>query len=304
MLDLGLCDEAIEVDKSTKKRVGKDLLNRQFATVFCPHQSMTSHRIVGKLKAEQTLGFAQWWNARYFSRRVARRLDWPEAIRQMQLLALVHEPMQLKLEAFAKKPDKIPQWAEMNLQHFPWTEYDLAAICAKKTPGFQYDRPYICIAPGSVWATKRWPADFFVQAATSMVRNDYQVLVLGAPEERVLCESIQKQVPNSFSLAGHLSIQESLMVLQKAKGLICNDSGAMHMASVVGCPTVALFGPTVQELGYKPWSAQARVVEEPALLCRPCGQHGSHHCPIGSHACMGRNRPQRVVESLQSLLVR
>ena len=87
-----------------------------------------------------------------------------------------------------------------------------------------------------------------------------------------------------------------MMFLSKAKGLICNDSGAMHMASVLNRPTIAIFGPTVQELGYKPWNPSAVVVEEKRLLCCPCGQHGGHYCPINSHRCMSEIAVQEVVE--------
>ena len=134
-----------------------------------------------------------------------------------------------------------------------------------------------------------------------MARENFQIVVLGAPDERDLCDKVQKQIPNSFSFAGHLSVLESMMIISKAKGLICNDSGAMHMASVVDCPSVAVFGPTVQELGYKPWNPKAIVVEDKNLLCRPCGQHGGRFCPISTHQCMKSIDPLTVSKQALSL---
>ena len=92
-----------------------------------------------------------------------------------------------------------------------------------------------------------------------------------------------------------------MMFLSKARGLICNDSGAMHMASVVDCPTVAVFGPTVQELGYKPWNSKAVVMEDNQLLCRPCGQHGGRSCPIVTHQCMENVSPLDVSKKALSI---
>lgn len=301
MKELGVCDEVIEVDKSNKKKLGALLSDREFETVFCPHQSMTSHKVIKKIKAKKKLGYKKTWNSSYFDIRVERNLQWPEAIRQLQLLAPLSQGIEVNLEAFAQKPDEIPKWAEMNLGQLKWPESKLEKLAKDKTRGFQVDRPFVCIAPGSVWDTKRWVPDYFINAATSLVRKDYQVVVLGAPDERTLCEKIQKEIPNSFSLAGHLSVLESMMFIARAKGLICNDSGAMHMASVVNCPTVSIFGPTVQELGYKPWNPRAVVVERGDLLCRPCGQHGANHCPIGIHRCMKDVKPGQVLDQVFSL---
>lgn len=303
MQELGLCDEVIEVDKKDKKDLFKKMAHRKFATVFCPHQSMTSHKLVRSLQAEQKIGYKTFWNQSYFDIRVPRNLLWPEAIRQLQLLAAVSEAMQVKLEAFAQKPNSIPPWAEMSLKNLTLSTENLRVLVNEKIRGFKLEKPYICIAPGSVWETKRWQAESYVKVATEFARNNFQILILGAPDERELCERLQKQTPNSFSLAGHCSVLQSLSFISKAKGLVCNDSGAMHMASVVACPTVAIFGPTVQELGYKPWNPKAVVLEDDRLLCRPCGQHGGRYCPITTHVCMKNIKPEKVIEVAQSLFV-
>ena len=122
MKSLAICDEVIEVDKSSKKALGRQLKGRKFQTVFCPHQSYSSHQLVGEISAEQKIGYSQFWNSRYFDIRVERRLDWPEAIRQLQLLAAVSESIEVNLEAFAQKDKSIPQWAEMTLGNLNWSE--------------------------------------------------------------------------------------------------------------------------------------------------------------------------------------
>ncbi len=302
MKELGVCDEVIEVDKRDKKKLGGKLSTEEFDTVFCPHQSVTSHKLVKSIKkANKKIGYKNFWNASYFDIRVERNLTWPEAIRQLQLLGPIYDRIEVNLEAFAQKPDSIPQWAEMSLPNLNWSESQVEKLAEQKIQGFQASRPYICVAPGSVWPTKRWKEEHFIKSATLMARQDFQIVILGAPDERSLCERVQKQIPNSFSLAGHLSVLDSIIFISRSKGLICNDSGAMHMASVVSCPTVAIFGPTVQELGYKPWNPQSVVMEREELLCRPCGQHGSKACPIGTHRCMTDVRPEAVVKKALAL---
>lgn len=295
MLQFGVVDEVIELDKKNKSTTLTQLKGRDFDAVFCPHQSLTSHRLVSTVRSPIKMGYKTFWNSPFFSSRVRRNIHWPEVMRQMQLMGLVSEDIQLKLEAFANNDTVIPVWAQMKLPQLRWSHDDLDRLFSKKLKSFLWQKPYICIAPGSVWRTKRWSDFHFVETATQIVRHGFQIAVIGAPDERSLCDQIAQQVPNSFSLAGQLSVMESLMVLSRSKGLICNDSGAMHMASLLSLPTVSLFGPTVKELGYWPWNPFSEVIEMPHLMCRPCGQHGSQQCPIQSHRCMLDIKPQTVI---------
>ncbi len=299
--DLGLCDHIIEMDKKMKGQVFLELEKLSFDYLFCPHQSLTSFSIAKAVKAKHKVGYSQPWNSGVFNHRVKRRLDWPEALRQMQLLGQVSEPLSLKLEAFSLKPDTIPVWAQMHLPQFFLSDQDLESKIKSLGIHLKAKKPYLAIAPGSVWATKRWPEKYFIKTASELSKQGFQIVILGAPEERELGERIQSQMSGSYNLAGSLSLKESLMFLAHSKGLICNDSGAMHMASLLHLPTIALFGPTVQELGYKPWNPNAQVLEQRPLLCRPCGQHGAHFCPIKTHRCMMDTLPQEVLHKAADL---
>jgi heptosyltransferase-2 len=74
----------------------------------------------------------------------------------------------------------------------------------------------------------------------------------------------------------------------------------MHMAALSGLPTVAAFGPTTLDLGYRPWSASAAVAQRD-LPCRPCGKHGAERCPINSHACMAGLSPATVLGAIEAI---
>lgn len=74
------------------------------------------------------------------------------------------------------------------------------------------------------------------------------------------------------------------------------------MAAVVGLPTVAVFGPTTLDLGYRPWQSRAIVVQNNLLDCRPCGLHGAQRCPLGHHQCMKDLKVERVIQAFSKLL--
>ena len=77
-------------------------------------------------------------------------------------------------------------------------------------------------------------------------------------------------------------------MLKRAAALISGDTGVMHMATGVGTPVVALFGPTVRQFGFFPYNAHASVVER-NLGCRPCSSHGGDACPLGHHLLHARD---------------
>jgi heptosyltransferase-2 len=77
---------------------------------------------------------------------------------------------------------------------------------------------------------------------------------------------------------------------------LTNDSGAMHIASALGVPTVAIFGAT-DDIGTGPTGPLARVVREP-VECSPCLKR---ECPI-DHRCMTRVPAARVAETALALL--
>ncbi len=98
------------------------------------------------------------------------------------------------------------------------------------------------------------------------------------------------------NFAGETSLGEFIEMAAACRVYLTNDSGAMHIASALGVPTVAIFGAT-DDLGTGPTGPLARVVREP-VECSPCLKR---ECPI-DHRCMTRVEAVRVAETALALL--
>ena len=61
-------------------------------------------------------------------------------------------------------------------------------------------------------------------------------------------------------------------------------------------PVVALFGPTVEQFGFFPYTARAVVLQR-ALECRPCSAMGGARCPLGHHRCLMDITPDDVIQA-------
>jgi heptosyltransferase-2 len=168
--------------------------------------------------------------------------------------------------------------------------------------GLGQDRPIVAMAPGAAHATKRWPAEYWVELVRRITPTGADVAVLGGPDDAELGRGIADLAgANVASLAGALDLQETGAVIRRAEVLISSDTGVMHMATGVGTPVVALFGPTVRQFGFFPYRSDGGVVELD-LPCRPCSAHGSARCPLGHHRCMKQMLPDLVFATLAKAL--
>jgi heptosyltransferase-2 len=160
--------------------------------------------------------------------------------------------------------------------------------------------PLAALAPGAAHATKRWPIAHWQALSERLRAAGYRLVVLGGPEDRGVARQLGPP-PLAESAAGEFTLQETGACLARAKVLVSGDTGVMHMATGVGTPVVALFGPTVQAFGFFPYRARATVLEQ-NLSCRPCSTMGTARCPLGHHRCLVDLLPDQVAAAVERLV--
>jgi heptosyltransferase-2 len=128
--------------------------------------------------------------------------------------------------------------------------------------------------------------------ADRLVARGLCVVAVGGAKERELLSG-----PSMVEAYG-LPLRTTAAILARARVVVANDSGMMHLAAAVRRPVIALLGPTVRAFGYLPYGVPAEVVERP-VLCRPCSPSGSDHCPLGHHRCMIEIEPEAVAEAVE-----
>jgi lipopolysaccharide heptosyltransferase II len=162
-------------------------------------------------------------------------------------------------------------------------------------------KPYICIAPSSVWFTKQFPAHKWVEFLDKVTA--YNVYLLGAPSDIDLCDQIVSASTNKniVNLAGKLTFLQSAALMKDAVMNYSNDSAPMHIASSVNAPVTAVFCSTIPAFGFGPLSDKSFIVETKEKLdCRPCGLHGYKTCPQKHFKCAETIRAEQLAETLIS----
>jgi lipopolysaccharide heptosyltransferase II len=171
----------------------------------------------------------------------------------------------------------------------------------KEYPFLENDR-YIALAPGAAHYTKKWPIEYFMELVDIITekRNERLVILGGLTD---VDDGMELELNDRvINLTGKLSLLESAIAIKNAKVLVSNDSGVMHMATAVKTPVLAIFGSTVEELGFFPFRSKHCVIQNEGLKCRPCSHIGKNYCPKGHFRCMLEIKPKFVYDELVNLI--
>jgi heptosyltransferase-3 len=166
---------------------------------------------------------------------------------------------------------------------------------------FSPRRPLVMLQPGARYWFKAWPAERFAALGDRLAqRFDCQVLIGGDRHDRPLAESIRSQLRSKpVVLAGRTSVLQHAAVLKRCALFVGNDNGPMHMASALGVPVLALFGPS-DPAEWGPRGGAAEVLYK-GLDCRECF-HPT--CRRGEQSCMRLISVDEVFIAAERLLVR
>src|SRR6185312_4458604 len=162
--------------------------------------------------------------------------------------------------------------------------------------------PFLGVSPGAAsGSAKRWLPERFSEAAVKLARHrGSSVVIFGSKEETAVGERVAGEIERAgvpvCNLAGKTSLRQFIEMAAACELFLTNDSGSMHIASALGVPTVAVFGPT-DERATGPAGRKNAILRE-LVECSPCHRR---ECPI-DHRCMTRISADRAVEAGLQLL--
>lgn len=157
-----------------------------------------------------------------------------------------------------------------------------------------HQQGYVAAVVGGSFATKQFPANRW---KALIARLAQPIVLLGGPEDNELAAQIAAEFPNQvFNACGKFKLMQSADLVRKARVVISNDTGLMHIAAAFQKPLVSLWGNTTPWLGMYPYygghtlnddmSALSFIAENKHLSCRPCSKIGYNSCPKKHFKCM------------------
>ncbi|HEX4468393.1 MAG TPA: lipopolysaccharide heptosyltransferase II [Gemmatimonadaceae bacterium] len=262
-------------------RLARRLRRARYAYACLAQGSMRSASLVLAAGVPERIGFETSAGRRLYTTRVAYIENEHHAARLLRLAA--------------ESSESTPSAMQPRLYPGDDERHDVDALLNQH--GWNGE-PFIALAPGSVWATKRWP--HYAELAAEI---DGRLAIVGSGADRDLAAQISRAAGSrAIDCTGSLSLLGSAELIGRAQVLVTNDSSPLHLASAMGTPTVAIFGPTVPEFGFGPLAPRSRVLGVSTLACRPCDRHGPQRCPLGHWRCMREITPREVVAAVHELM--
>lgn len=166
--------------------------------------------------------------------------------------------------------------------------------------GISTDKPVVALCPGAEYGpAKRWPTQYYGELAQYLHDLGYAVWIMGSKKDEILATEIINVAPNAcHNLCGRTDLNQAVDLLSSVQAVVTNDSGLMHIAAALNKPMVAIYGSSSTAFT-PPLSDRVEIVQL-SLACSPCFKR---ECPLGHLNCLKQIAPQRVLQSLQKLVV-
>lgn len=161
------------------------------------------------------------------------------------------------------------------------------------------DKPVLILCPGAEYGlTKMWPGSHYAAVADQYLTLNWQVWVLGSPNDQDVADDLERSLSTSSplfrNLVGQTKLGDAADLMTFATKVVANDSGLMHIASALELPTVAIYGSTSPEFT-PPLGEETQVVQVAGLECSPCFERT---CSEVHLRCLKDISPERVIQCL------
>jgi lipopolysaccharide heptosyltransferase II len=158
----------------------------------------------------------------------------------------------------------------------------------------------IGVNPCGTWKTKVWYLEKFAELI-KMFDDDYRFLVFwGYGDEKVQAQKLRDMTGNNVLIVPQVNLKYLGALMKRCKVFLTNDTGPMHIASVLGVNVAAIFGPTNPRL-QGPLNTNSAVIRNEKLDCLGCNLTKIEDCPY-EHKCMSGLDASVVYKNLQNFL--
>ncbi|HSL90155.1 MAG TPA: glycosyltransferase family 9 protein [Ignavibacteriaceae bacterium] len=266
-------------------KFGKKLKEYKYDKIYSPHRSLRTSFLVLFSGVRDTFGFSISSFKHAYKYLVEYHLDKHEVQRNLDLIGYSYTDESWKIKPMVKISEQVSAKVNDYLNRNNIKE------------GF------IAISPGSVWATKRYPEEYFIQVIKFFVEEKKQIVLIGGENDSKITSAIKNKFPEMVDdSAGVFSLIESIELIGRSSILITNDSAPTHLGMCADIKVLTLYCSTVAGFGFYPYNKLSRYLSEDDLYCKPCGIHGYNQCPIKTFECGFKLTPEKIIKIIKEMI--
>ncbi|MBU0518052.1 lipopolysaccharide heptosyltransferase II [bacterium] len=261
-------------------RQARQLKRRSYDLSLLPHRSLRSGMLAWLAKIPRRIGFNRG-GGKFFH---TDKVDYPSDLHEIERNISLLQPLGVKPEIapplVLSTGDDVKRVDEFVGGH----------------------TRLIALAPGSVWFSKRWPEDNYIELGKILIKDDWGILLIGGSVDSSLCQNIANAIGgNTLNGAGQFTLRQSVEALRRCEALVTNDSAPTHLGLAANTRVFTIFGSTAPQFGFFPYGEKGKSLQID-LYCRPCTNHGKRNCPEKHFRCLKDLTPGLVYQQLQQVL--
>lgn len=259
------------------------LRSKRFDEVYLLHRSLTRTLITALAKIPKRFGYTTK-KRRLF---LTHRIDVPgEELHRVEYFLNLARKMDMPTDELGYD-FFIPPEAEDYIDNF------------LEDAGIGMDVPFVVLNPGANWLLKRWPPKFFASAGEMIGKKfDFNIVITGADKDVELAQGIADLMQTKPIIAcGKTTLKQLGALFRRAKLVVTNDTGPLHIALAVGARVISLFGPTSGRITGPYGPGKYRVFQKDVGCVVPC-----YHLKCQENRCMKAITPEEVIKEVEGLL--
>ncbi|WGL58490.1 glycosyltransferase family 9 protein [Pigmentibacter sp. JX0631] len=283
--------------------IAQDISDLNLDMLLVPHKSITTSLIVYFAKVKEKVGYNDTALSMVYSQLRSFVKEKHECLRCLDIApeSLISNKIKENLLKLSRPVLK---------------ESNNLVVFIEKNPKFLHNKQeFFIVSPGSVWATKKYPAKHFaklIEEILNLNKNLFCILA-GGKQDYDDVQNVLSNIENKLLLtrvletASYLPLQEFTNLVAKSAFVIANDSSPVHIASGFNIPILSIYGPTSWTFGFYPTSEKSIYLNykdsnNNLLPCHPCSPHGTKQCPKKHFKCMEELSPYILLQSVKKLV--
>ncbi|WP_337872280.1 glycosyltransferase family 9 protein [Ignavibacterium sp.] len=265
-------------------KFARELRNRKYDVIYSSHRSFRTSILVLLSEVRETYGFSNSSIKYVYKNIVTYELNKHEVQRNFDLIGYSYDKATWRVQPKINFSDDVRVKVENFLNEF-------------KTDKM------IAVAPGSLWATKRYPKEKWQQIVDYFSSKNFTILLIGGKDDESLCQSILASASGKvYNTAGKFSIVESIKLLTHCSLLISNDSAPTHFGMCAEIKVLTIYCSTIPQFGFYPYMFGSKLISFDELSCKPCGIHGHRKCPLNHFNCANQLSENEIIKVAEEML--
>lgn len=166
------------------------------------------------------------------------------------------------------------------------------------------NKTVICFHPGcgENGKPREWALENYIQVGKQLFKADKNIVILitGTDFERYLCDPLYEALKGfAINTAGKFTLEQTAALVEKARLMLCSNTGILHVSTCVGTKTIGLHGPT-NPVKWGAYNKRAVMIQS-SKYCSPCLYLG-HDYGCNLPTCMKEITPDEVYMAIRKEL--